>query len=359
MKTIGTWIPQAASSSCTSSPLRSGRFTSRTTHAGASSRHLSRNWRAVVNASTRRPAEETSPCTDSRTETSSSTTWTTAAASLMADLAFANDAKHPPPAEEVDDTLVSAVRQRELDRVEQRGLAERLQEAIDHSCVEQAGTQVFAAVGGDEYDRDRLSPAHQFLMQGGSGHRGHRDVEDQAIGLVDESGSEELLRRRERARGVAERLQQVRERLAHGQVVVDDRDQRWRRHAMLRSAERERKDLCSRIEELHLESAIDDGLPLPDELIQPRLPDCTHPFRVDVDTVGGARRLAVDEDAEPDRRIPRRRRHDEIDVAGMEAVRDAAAPIGGYGGLAADRPGTRQRPVIERDLCREFVKAPL
>src|SRR5215208_591755 len=63
------------------------------------------------------------------------------------------------------------------------------------------------------------------------------------------------------------------------------------------SAERERKSLDARIEELDLELSIGDGLRLPDQLIQPLFGERAVALVVDVVSVSGARRLSVDEDA--------------------------------------------------------------
>src|SRR5205814_5700200 len=64
------------------------------------------------------------------------------------------------------------------------------------------------------------------------------------------------------------------------------------------SAERERKSLHARIEELDLELSVGDGVRLSDQLIQPLLGNGTVALVVDVDSVSSARRLSIDEHAE-------------------------------------------------------------
>src|ERR1700730_6147930 len=78
-------------------------------------------------------------------------------------------------------------------------------------------------MGGDEDNWNRLPPACQFLLQVGSRHADHRDVENEALGLANELRREERLGRRECLGGETELSQQVWQRLALGLVIVDDR----------------------------------------------------------------------------------------------------------------------------------------
>src|SRR5882762_5908779 len=95
MKMTGTWRSAVASSCCTSRPPTPGRFTSSRRQPGTSSRNLSRRSRAVANVSTRKSAEWIRPSTDSRTETSSSTTYTAADVSLMGTSPYRRRRMHP------------------------------------------------------------------------------------------------------------------------------------------------------------------------------------------------------------------------------------------------------------------------
>ena len=63
------------------------------------------------------------------------------------------------------------------------------------------------------------------------------------------------------------------------------------------SAEREGKDLHARTEKLDLELAIDDGLRLPDQLVQTLLGDGAVALFVNVNSVSRARRLSIDQHA--------------------------------------------------------------
>jgi hypothetical protein len=94
---------------------------------------------------------------------------------------------------------------------------------------------------------------------------------------------------------------------------------------------------------------------LPDELIKARFLHAAKPFAVHVGAVVGARRRAVDLDAEANGAILGRRQH-EVHVAGMESVADAAGAVVEHDGLASDRPHTRQAPPVERQHRRSAIE---
>ena len=77
-------------------------------------------------------------------------------------------------------------------------------------------------------------------------------------------------------------------------------------------AKREREGLRAGIEELDLEQSIDDRLGLSDQLIQPLFGNRAVALVVDVDAMGRARYLPVDQHAKPDRIAWRCRTHDEM-----------------------------------------------
>ena len=79
---------------------------------------------------------------------------------------------------------------------------------------------------------------------------------------------------------------------------------------------------------------------LADQLVHPLLAHHAVAFGIDVAPVRIARWLPVDAHPEPHRRIPRRRAHDEIHVAGMEAVGNP--PVGRV--QRAARPPRPTRP---------------
>src|SRR5262245_47873220 len=114
-----------------------------------------------------------------------------------------------------------------------------------------------------------------------------------------------------------------------------------------RSAEREGKGFNAGIEELDLEQSLGYGLRLPDQLIQPLFGNRTLALIVDVDAVGSAWRLAINEHAKPDRAARRRRSHDEMQITGVKAVRHAAVGLVQRASLPPDRPLPRQRPIVE------------
>src|SRR5256885_15959587 len=91
-------------------------------------------------------------------------------------------------------------------------------------------------------------------------------------------------------------------------------------------AERERKSLHAGIEKLDLEPSIGDRLRLSDQLIQPLLGNRAVALFVDIDSVGGARRLSIDEHAKSDGRSSLRRTHDQVKIARVKAVGDP--PVG-------------------------------
>src|SRR5712671_2403052 len=109
MKMTGTWASALLSFCCTSRPLSPGRLTSSTIQPGISSLHRSRSSRALANVSTLKFAERIRPWSESRTETSSSTTYTGRDTSLIGALAL-DDANHPRAGEKIHYTLVSATK---------------------------------------------------------------------------------------------------------------------------------------------------------------------------------------------------------------------------------------------------------
>src|SRR5438105_4363391 len=85
------------------------------------------------------------------------------------------------------------------------------------------------------------------------------------------------------------------------------------------SAERERERFDAGVEKLDLELAVADGAGLPDQLIEPLFSGCSVAIGVDVSSMSGARRLAVDEHAEADGLPSIRPSHHEMKVARVKA----------------------------------------
>src|SRR6266568_7395888 len=191
MKMIGMSLRSAATCFCRSRPLRSGSDTSRTRQLGACTRGRARNSCADANVAGSQPALRISNSSDSRTEMSSSTTNTIGVVCDMSD------------------ALDSGYAERGVERLEQRRLAERLEQALHGAPFEHERADRLIPGRGNEHDRNLLAAARQFLLQILSGHARHRDVEDQASGLVDITRREEFFRRRERFGLKAELPKQV------------------------------------------------------------------------------------------------------------------------------------------------------
>src|SRR5437899_12164277 len=104
------------------------------------------------------------------------------------------------------------------------------------------------------------------------------------------------------------------------------------------SAERERKSLHARIEELDLELSVNDGVRLSDQLIQPLFANRAVASVVDVDSVSRARWLSVDEHAKSHGSSSHQRPHDQMNVASVKAVRDPPVGLVQHDGVSLHRP---------------------
>src|SRR5262249_50694646 len=80
---------------------------------------------------------------------------------------------------------------RSVQRIEQRGIAERLEQALYGALGKQAQSYALVRVAGDEDDRNVPSATGQFSLQIQARHSGHDDVENQAASLIDEVGGKE------------------------------------------------------------------------------------------------------------------------------------------------------------------------
>src|SRR5206468_542219 len=74
--------------------------------------------------------------------------------------------------------------QRGIDRLAQRRIAERLEQAVDGALRDQLRTRRLAPVRGHENDRDVLSPTQQFAVEIRPAHSRHGDVEDETLGFI-------------------------------------------------------------------------------------------------------------------------------------------------------------------------------
>ena len=97
----------------------------------------------------------------------------------------------------------------------QSRVAEWLEQALYRSLCEQAWANRLVLVSGDEDDRNILPAKRKLILELGSGHAGHGDVENQTLGQAKEIGSEELFGRGEDLDRKSHLPQQVGQRLAH------------------------------------------------------------------------------------------------------------------------------------------------
>src|SRR5215831_8158909 len=175
-----------------SRPLRLGSVTSRTRQLGPWMRERSRNSSADSNVSGCQPAERISNSSDSRTDTSSSTTNTTG---VSCEITGALDSL---PASRGELMSPSPVRnmaaKRGADRIQQGCLAERLDQALHGPAREQTRTDRLVREAGDEHNWNLLPAPTQFLLKVGTRHPWHRDVEEQTAGLADDIRCEERFR---------------------------------------------------------------------------------------------------------------------------------------------------------------------
>src|SRR6266850_971223 len=189
MKMIGMSIRSAVTSFWSSSPFRSGSPTSSTRQLGARTRGRSRNSCADGNVCGCQPAESIKSSSDSRTETSSSTTNTIGVVSGMEK--SSGSAKRGP------------------ERVQQSGPAEWLEQTRHRAPLDETGTNALIRVRSDEHDGDLLPATGQFPLEIGSAHARHGHVQDEASGLVEAIGRQELFCRCKRPGREAELQQQV------------------------------------------------------------------------------------------------------------------------------------------------------
>src|SRR5438105_701903 len=208
---IGMSIRSLTMRFCRSRPLRPGRETSSMRQLGTRTRGRLRNSCADANISGCQPSQRINTSSDSRTETSSSTTNTIGVPSDMSDdptswpSAWAKLILYPPRA--IADRLTHS--KCDIERLQQSRVTEWLEQALHRTLFEHSRAHNLISLSGDEDDWNLLPTKLQFLLKAGSGHSGHGNVEDQTAGLADAIGREQLFQRRERAGRKAELLQQV------------------------------------------------------------------------------------------------------------------------------------------------------
>src|SRR6266850_211368 len=170
MKMIGMSV-RSTTRFWTSSPVRSGRATSSIRQLGPSRRGCARKACAEANVSGCHPAWRINNSSDSRTDTSSSTTKTTGAdGDIAADRAMAVDPiKRYSDLVEAMAPLISrwssARADRSRNRIDQFRVAEWLEEALHRTVVEKAWADSLLRVRGNKNGRDFLAPTRELSLE--------------------------------------------------------------------------------------------------------------------------------------------------------------------------------------------------
>lgn len=104
------------------------------------------------------------------------------------------------------------------------------------------------------------------------------------------------------------------------------------------------------MEKLDLELSINDGLPLPDQLIHPWLDDHPVTLVIYVDSMGGPRWLSTNKHAISHGSSWHCRSHHQMKIASMKLVDDSSTGVVQGDGFSSYCPITRQAPMIEFQL---------
>src|SRR5262245_10543230 len=129
--------------------------------------------------------------------------------------------------------------------------------------------------------------------------------------------------------------------------------------SLARLAERERESFHAGAEKLDFELPIDDGIRLPDQLIETLFGHRAVALFVNVNAVGLARRLSIDQHTKLDGCFRCGRAHNQVKIAGVEAIDDAPTSLVQCGGILLHGPIAGQCPLIEPQPCRLFIGARL
>src|SRR5690349_24267846 len=101
-----------------------------------------------------------------------------------------------------------------------------------------------------------------------------------------------------------------------------------------KSAEREAKRLHARIKKLDFKLAIGNWPGLPDQLVQTLFGHRADALFIDIKSMSGAWRPSIDQHPKLDGRSRCRGTHDEVKVARVKAVDDAAVRLVQFNGVA-------------------------
>jgi hypothetical protein len=106
-------------------------------------------------------------------------------------------------------------------RLPQRNVAEWLQKYVHRSLFEHPLMDRLVSLTGNEDDRNLVAATLELLLQIKTTHTWHSDIQYQTHGSVNAVGYKEFIGRRKSKSRKTEFLQQVRERLANGYVVIN------------------------------------------------------------------------------------------------------------------------------------------
>src|SRR5262249_7784104 len=122
------------------------------------------------------------------------------------------------------------------------------------------------------------------------------------------------------------------------------------------SSEGEHEHLDARLEELDLEPPVADRRRLADQLVDPLVVGGAVAMLIDVDAVGATRRLTVETHGEPHGGAPNRWTHYEMQIAGVELIRDGTARFIEPRRHGVDLPVARQCPLVAPQFGRRRVR---
>jgi hypothetical protein len=109
----------------------------------------------------------------------------------------------------------------------------RLGEVPDDAIGHRANPNTLVRVCGDQNRWNEVARVDQAAVQFDSGHSRHMDVRDQARRIANISAFEEIQRGRERLDRESHRSHQTLQSLAKVFIIIDDRDQSFRRQMRL------------------------------------------------------------------------------------------------------------------------------
>src|SRR4029077_15998871 len=120
---------------------------------------------------------------------------------------------------------------RRLEATYQVPLIEGLAQKADRACIEHTPSELFLREGSYEYDRRVDTLRNQQALQIGPAQARHLHVRDHARSVVEAIGFEKFLSRCKGMGVQSERLDEPPRRVAHGNVIVNNRNHGDLRHA--------------------------------------------------------------------------------------------------------------------------------